>query len=122
MTREWFHRTCEHRVGLIEEAGVLRPNPHPILGGIPLVWLTSQRSASRVMLGLTSHTLQCDRMAHLFRVLPEEDDHVVWWGDLKRLDWFEPFLVGARRLEAVRGTRPGLWGVAGAPVRVERLE
>ena len=120
---DWFHRSCDHGARAIERSGlILRPQPHPLLGGMPLIWLTAQRSATRVMLGLSSHTLECDRMATLWRVLPEDTEHVATWADLKAAAWFEPFLVGARRLEAVRGTRPGLWGVAGAPLHVERVE
>lgn len=119
---DWFHRTCEHSVAGIEEAGLLRPKPHPFLGNIPLVWLTSQRGATRAMLGLTSHTLDCDRMAHLYRVLPEDHERIDWWGDVCRDSRMVPYLPGIRRLQAARGTRPGLWGVTPFEVHVERLE
>lgn len=116
----WYHRTCEHAAPQIVASGlILRPNPQSILAGSPLTWFTRSPSATRVMLGLSSHTLSCDRMSHLFEVIPEDEDKVMWWGDVKRTLAAEPMLPAIRRLEAVRGTRPGLWGVTGVEVRVE---
>ncbi|QBI98138.1 hypothetical protein SEA_FIREMAN_55 [Microbacterium phage Fireman] len=118
----WWHRTCEHRAPKIEADGfLLRPQAHPILGNLPLVWLSSTPNATRAMLGLTSNTLECDRMAHLFKVVEEDESKIAWWGDVMRAPDMTPFLPGARRLMAVRGTRPGLWGVSADPIRVERV-
>lgn len=116
----WWHRTCEHRFPRIEADGwVLRPQPHPVLSNLELVWLSSSATATRAMLGLSSNTLECDRMSHLLRVVPEDEGKIAWWGDVVRSDAMVPYLPGARRLMAVRGTRPGLWGVASEPIRVE---
>jgi hypothetical protein len=119
---EWFHRSCRDGAERIDATLTLRPLPQGTLGRLPMIWLTSQHAATRAMLGLSSRTLSCDRMEALYRVVPEDADIVVRWGDLMRTPSFEPFLPGARRLMAVRGTRPGLWGISPSPLRVERIE
>jgi len=124
-TTEWFHWTCSDGAAQIDKGerfGTLKPLPQVPLGRLPLIWLTSSRSASRAMLGLSSKTLTCDRMECLYRVLPEDVEKVVRWGDLIRAPDFAPALPGARRLMATRGTRPGVWGVSGQPIRVERIK
>jgi hypothetical protein len=121
---EWLHRTCQHAADRIdggERYGTLTVVAQVMLGRLPMVWLTSSQSATRVMLGLSSHTLECDRMEALYRVLPEDAAQVIRWGDLVREPSFEPYLPGARRLMAVRGTRPGVWGVSPTSIRVERI-
>lgn len=118
----WWHRTCDHRAPKIEADGfLLRPQPHPMLGNLSLVWLSSSPNATRAMLGLSSNTLECDRMSYLYRVTPEDEGKVAWWGDIVRTGEMVPYLAGARRLMAVRGTRPGMWGIASEPIRVERV-
>lgn len=113
-----MHWTCSHRVVRIADEGILRPHVQPMLGNTPLIWFTSSRYASREALGLSSNRLSCDRMEHLAEVVPEDLPLVHTWAALKREPWFAPFLPGAQYLEATRGTRPILWGVATEPVRV----
>lgn len=117
----WHHRTCEHRAPKIEAEGVLLPNPHPLLGRMPLIWLTLSPTASRAALGLSSHSLQCDRMAHLFRVADEDASKVMPWQEFKTLNSMTEYVEFMRRLEATRGVRPLVWGVAFEPVRVVRV-
>lgn len=117
----YWHYSCRHSAESIAETGILRPNAQPMLARLPMTWFTTQRTAPRAALGLTSVTLDCNRMECLYRVVDEDEHLVVRWGDLKMAPDFAPYLTGARRLEAARGTKPGLWAVALQPVRVERL-
>jgi hypothetical protein len=118
----YWHWSCEHRAPAIAgDDFLLRPHAQVMLGRTPLVWFTSSALASREALGLSSTRLRCDRMEHLFVVVDEDLDKVHTWEALKREPWFAPFLGGAQLLEAARGTRPILWGVATEPVRVRQL-
>lgn len=115
-----YHRTCRHAAeGIDSHGGILQPTPQPLLGRVPMLWFTTIASASRAALGLSSLTLACDRMERLYRVIPADEHLLIRWGDLKMAPQFEAYLPAVRRLEAVRGTRPGLWLVALDPVRVE---
>jgi hypothetical protein len=71
-----WHFTCSHSVESIRRIGQLRPHPHPLLPE-PLVWLTDLEHAWREALGLTSHTLMCDRTAHRFEAA--DVTAAVWW-------------------------------------------
>jgi hypothetical protein len=106
-----FHYTCDHRIEAIRRDGQLVPNWHPLLGE-ELVWMTSA-TASREALGLTSHSLSCDRMAHRL-VVPEP---------VKALPWHEvvPFLprAGVMALQSARGIRTQTWWVSSVPQVVE---
>lgn len=113
----WWHYTCEHKVDDIEATGVVLPQTQQTLGGLQVAWFTNMPSASRQALGLTSHMLNCDRMSHLFRVIPVDEHKVVEWARL-RDKLSRPMIV---RLEAARGTRPMFWGVAAEAVQVERI-
>lgn len=116
-----YHYSCRHSADSIAATGILRPNRQPVLANLPLIWFTTLRTAPRTGLGLTSTILDCDRMECLYRVVDEDEHLVVRWGDLKMAPAFEPYLGGARQLDAARGAKPGLWAVALQPVRVERL-
>jgi hypothetical protein len=114
----YWHWTCRHSAESIDTTLILQPHRQPLLANVPMIWFTSVQSAGRNHLGLTSNTLECDRMDRMYRVIEEDEHLVVRWGDLKRAPQFTGYLAGARRLESVRGTRPGLWAVAVEPVRV----
>ena len=107
-----FHRTCEHRLPEILEAGELRPSVHATLG-YRFIWLTSLASATREQLGLTSHTLECDRMTHLLRI--DEGVGMMPWSTVRNHLPIEP----VRHLEATKGTLPAIWWVGAAPLRFE---
>lgn len=98
------HFTCEdgHR-GIIRD-GMIRPNRHPLLGGPSVIWLTREKFPKRAALGLTSHSLSCDRMAHRIEVDP---DHALHWDAAKGM--FNPIAV--QQLESARGARPSSWWV-----------
>lgn len=93
MDRLW-HYTCGHNFDAIRDDGFLRPG----LDG--LVWLTDLHPAPRLALGLTSYMLSCDRMEHVFPVLPTPD--VVRWVDYPLRD----------RLKELPGTMPMHWWVS----------
>lgn len=114
----YWHWTCSHRAAKIAATGVLQPNPHPVLRDLPITWLTTSRLATRAALGLSSKTLSCDRMSHLFQVEEADEPLVLSWTELKAEPAFEDYLPMARRLEAVRGTRPVVWAVTLEPVHV----
>lgn len=114
----YLHFTCHHSADSIDQTLVLQPHPQVTLNRIPMTWFSTQRNVTHVMLGLTMKTIECDRMERVYEVI-EEDEHLLHpWAELKALPSFSPYLASARKLEAVRGTRPGLWLVAVEPVRV----
>lgn len=107
-----YHFTCDHGAAGIERDGYIKPmNNRAIRIAEPVVWLSSSASAQRRALGLTSHTLQCDRMEHLYRVTTTL---AVPWSNYRL--GLSRFAV--QQLEAVTGTRPMLWWVAEAPLTV----
>lgn len=74
-----YHYTCEHAARALGYRGMLRPNAHPLLRNVRLVWLTDMDIPDRVGLGLTSDSLSCDRLN--FRYVVDVSDAVRW------LDW-----------------------------------
>jgi hypothetical protein len=114
----WWHYTCEHKVSDIEATGVVLPQTQQMLGGLQVAWFTNMPSASRQALGLTSHMLNCDRMSHLFHVLPVDEHKIVEWGRLR--SQLSRSMVIA--LESAPGTRPMFWGVAADAVQIERIQ
>lgn len=104
-----YHYTCDHAAPLILADGVLQP--HPIEG---LVWLTDLNPAPRIALGLTSFSLKCDRMAHVFTVAASDD--IQWWMDYRRT---HPEL---RDKESCDGVMPMHWFVSEKPVPLLRQE
>lgn len=110
-----YHRTCSHRIERILSDGFLQPQVQPVLR-IKASWFSHAPWADRRALGLTSHTLTCDRMEFLLRVI--EPINVTPWLMLRAtLD-----VDGVRQLERVRGTRPDLWWLTGVAQRVELVE
>ena len=66
-----WHFTCRHSAMRIGDRGLLRPLadlvPTPIPWTGVLVWLTDDIDATTRSLGLTSHTLDCDRSEVRYR-------------------------------------------------------
>lgn len=58
-----WHYTCDHHVEAIKAEGVARPMLDEF------VWFTDLAEPVRDALGLTMHTLTCDRTRHRFRVV-----------------------------------------------------
>jgi hypothetical protein len=102
-----YHYTCDHFYADILRCGQLIP------GVEGLVWLTDlEPPAPRLALGLTSYSLECDRMAHVFEV--ERTGDVVWWMDFRRRhpQW--------RSKETCPGVMPMHWFVSEYPLPVRR--
>lgn len=112
MTRMLYHYTCGHGADGIRRDGEIRPNQHPMVSKVPVVWLTTLELPDRQALGLTSQTLTCDRTE--WRVTVQSGD-------------VEPWHVFARRHRVRRevrdvmedGRMPMLWWVAVDPLPVD---
>lgn len=98
-----YHYTCGHVRPAIGTRGMLRPNPHPLLG-VSVLWLTDQTVPDRQGLGLTSKTLNCDRLE--YRYIVDTEDAVRWNDYAATLS-----LRGRMILESVFGARPDTWWV-----------
>lgn len=110
--RQIWHYTCDHGAAGIRRDGVVKPNAQPALGGLPVSWFTDLDSSRRFEVGLTSHIIRCDRMAHRFEV---KDPSVLdYWPMLAR------FLRVPRdvRDELEDGRLPAHWWVSLKPVEV----
>lgn len=104
-----FHYTCRHQAALIGRRGTLTPHPQPLLGQ-PLVWLTDLPEPDAEALGLTAHTLSCDRTAVRYRVM-RAPDVLTWreWAERERIP--RPI-----RSELELGRRARHWYVSSTPV------
>ena len=101
-----WHYTCDHHVEAIKAEGLARP----MLGDF--VWFTDLAEPVREPLGLTSHTLTCDRTRHRFRVAGSQS--VVPYVTIRRT------LPRVRRdaLEESEGAMPRHWFVSTEAVPV----
>jgi hypothetical protein len=108
-----WHFTCSHSVDGIHADGELRPHQHPWMPE-PLVWLTDLEVPFRDALGLTSHTLGCDRTEHRFEVA--DPTAAVWWPTYART---VRLATGQRlALEQAPGAMPAHWWVSAEPIPV----
>lgn len=105
-----YHYTCRHFVDQIARDGYLRPNP--VTG---LVWLTDLDVPDRRGLGLTSTTLDCDRLEACFQAEDGPDLEALRWVDVRRD--YEPALRSA--LEGSPGALPMHWWVSRSAVQVK---
>lgn len=115
----FFHFTCSHGRAGIGLVGRIRPNDNPeaiaLAPWAAAVWLTNAEGVGlpdgvrEVALGLTSHTLGCDRVEYCYRVERAP----------KAVPWLESPLRTAEAGSALEaaGTRPDLWWVSPVPVR-----
>lgn len=72
-----YHYTCDDAYPLILSDDVLLPGPDG------LVWLTDiAPPAPRLALGLTSYSLSCDRLAHVFEIEPTT--YTQWWMEYRQ--------------------------------------
>ncbi|MBS3177733.1 MULTISPECIES: hypothetical protein [unclassified Pseudoclavibacter] len=99
-----YHFTCDDKLPSILRDGVVKP------GKTGLAWFTSDPDASREQLGLTSRTLDCDRMAHWLEVSATED--VYPWGRVRSR--FPRHVLDD--LETTPGAEPRSWFVSKKPV------
>lgn len=109
-----YHYTCDHGWSGIRDAGVVRPNAHPLLAH-PLSWWTDLDAPLREALGLTSHILSCDRARYRVKVVLPEAPTIVWWPR-----WARGHVPPRIReyLESAPGAAPAHWYVANQPVPV----
>lgn len=106
-----YHYTCSHSVPGIERDGVLKGRPWPFWPQAgPLVHLTDLDWPDRDALGLTSHTLGCDRTEYRVTVDAEAEHWPVFARTLPRAVRFA--------LEDGPGRRPMHWYVGTMPVEV----
>lgn len=111
-----YHYTCRDSATLIDRDGHLLPMPQVQLGGpVRLVWLTDLAVPDRDALGLTSHTLSCDRTECQYTVdcprpIPWSD-----WADLHGVHW-------QTRRELEQGRKPQHWYVWPARIAVVAKE
>lgn len=103
-----WHFTCRDAAPRIVACGYLRPHPQIQLDGTKLVWLTDLENPTRDQIGLSSITLNCDRMEHRFEV---DTDAMTPW-----LSWLRErprdVRLAARRLALAEGALPAHWYVA----------
>lgn len=107
-----WHYTCGHGAGGIRREGIVKPNPHPFLNGLPISWWTDLGPEHRFEVGLTSTTLGCDRMANRFQV--KDPDDLDWWPHLARYIQMPRSL----RDELEAGRLPAHWWCSLEPVEV----
>ncbi len=105
-----YHYTCSHAAPLIARDRWLKTNPQIVLGGVWLVWMTDLDQPDRSALGLTSHTLKCDRTEHRAAVVTEAER---WSRYARTLP-----LQQRRALELAPGARPMHWWVSETPVPI----
>ena len=115
-----YHYTCDHSHSLIGEQGFLRSaaelSGRDDLPGIARwIWLTDLAVPDRNALGLTSHSLSCDRMVHRYRVVWDYQAEAA-------LPWMKVRMIAdpAERedLESAHGARPRHWFVTRWPIEV----
>lgn len=108
-----YHFTCQHSRPGILASGVLTPHSHPWLPE-PLVWLTDLEQAWRAELGLTSHTLGCDRTEYRFQAADTRT--AIRWLVYRH----SVPLRAASALESAPGVMPAHWWVSKVPVPIVR--
>jgi len=110
MTRNLVHWTCADGAAGIRRDAAVKPR----LGMSWWTDLDKPGRRTRAALGLTSHTLTCDRMTFLCR--PVDPGLLVPWQEVSPT---VPLLAAA--LEIPDGAMPGHWWVATEPVPVRSV-
>lgn len=106
-----YHYTCHHGYLGIVASGQLRPHGHPWFDE-PLVWLTDLAEPWRDALGLTSHTIDCDRTRYRFQVA--DSATTIRWTSYRRSVPRRTAIT----LENQPGSMPAHWWVSAVPVPV----
>jgi hypothetical protein len=107
-----WHYTCDHGAPGIRRNGLVRPNGHPLLDGLPISWWTDLGPEYRFEIGLTADWITCDRMAHRFEV--KDPCQLMRWPSAARvLGVPQPI-----RDDLEIGRLPAHWWVAFQPVEV----
>jgi hypothetical protein len=103
------HYTCDHALPRILACGELRPGIDGVL------WLTDMAVPNRQALGLTSHTLTCDRLANRLDV-SVDPRLVMWWMVFRRDCLANGHRAYVEARESAPGARPMHWWVAAWPI------
>lgn len=112
-----YHYTCGHGAAGIGKTGLIDVFLQPPEGQVALTWLTDLEAPNRLALGLTSNTIQCDRLAFRFDV--PEPVEVVRYVDVRR-EHFPRYWREA--LERSPGAMPMHWYLSLVPQRVANIE
>lgn len=107
-----FHYTCDHGRAGIGERGVLKPT-RTFWGGPAVCWLTDMDPPDRDGLGLTSHTLSCDRLQYRY-VVADSAGCERWL--TSRIRAHAP-LHAVLMLEAIDGVKPDRWWISTVGLR-----
>lgn len=107
-----WHYTCAHSRAILGDEGVLLPTSElaperaaEIEWPGRRVWLTDLATAQARALGLTSHTISCDRTEHRYRVVATKGLMPYWQAARELSREFREELEGF-------GARPIHWWVA----------
>lgn len=111
--RTLYHYTCDHGRAALGDRGTVLPGAARVEGGGPFAWFTDLAHPNRGALGLTSHLLECDRLAHRYRFI-DSPEVLAHWLDMRRI-LPGPFVLGLEQGPAVR---PRHWWVAVGAVEV----
>lgn len=119
-----YHFTCDHGAkGIERDRAVVPLSLMPEAASkvdridvadrwlLDLAWFTDLPTPDRLEIGLTSHSISCDRLSHRFEVEPRG---AIWW-PVKMRDLRVPL---ARALSMTEGARPAHWWVASQPMRL----
>lgn len=119
-----FHFTCDHGHAQLGPEATIVPIVTLLKGKISsrqeipwtgqYSWFTDLDHPDRNGLGLTSHTLRCDRTAHRYRVVNGAEGDCQWWMDIR--DRLDPQMRD--QLEQAPGAKPGHWWVSAFPIPV----
>lgn len=126
-----YHFTCSHAIAGIRRVGALLPLiewrdldrvrqregycPSGLAGAPAVVWLTHEPRPNRDAVGLTSHSLDCDRMEWRCEVL--RNGAVRWTEFATRHGATPEFLANLCEDDA----DPALWWVVTRPTLVRRI-
>jgi hypothetical protein len=80
-----YHYTClDHGDPGIQRDGFLRPNYHPLIRA-RLLWLTEMEQPHELGLGLTSHSLSCERWRVRYEVNTSHAERYLRWVQRRQL-------------------------------------
>lgn len=108
-----YHYACGHSAKGIRRDAKLKPNKHPLLSGLELVWLTDLSEPDVDALGLTSHLLKCRRTE--FRAVVEAEpgvDVFHWPAFARELLRNDKYRAGVHALYDAPGVLPRHWWVS----------
>jgi len=111
-----YHYTCQDRAELIDRDLTLKPGPDGVL------WLTDLEHPYREALGLTSHSLSCDRTECGYVVDVPDQPGLQQAAGVLTWRWIRSKVDPALRegLESAPGVLPLHWWVSTVPLACEK--